>query len=79
MKEFKVGVIYQVGGYVTVAANNKEEALQKTYRLENPAVVRDKDWIEGSWSVDRGDVTEVPQSEKESIENRMRLYESNRP
>ena len=65
MKEFKVGVIYQVGGYVTVAANNKEEALQKAYRLENPAVVRDKDWIEGSWSVDRGDVMEVLQPEKE--------------
>ena len=79
MKEFKVGVIYQVGGYVTVAANNKEEALQKAYRLENPTVVRDKDWIEGSWSVDRGDVTEVLRPEKEGIENKMRLYESNRP
>lgn len=65
MKEFKVGVIYQVGGYVTVAANNKEEALQKAYRLENPAVVEDKDWLEGSWSVDRGDVTEVLQPAKE--------------
>ena len=64
MKEFKVGVIYQVGGYVTVVANNKEEALQKAYQLENPAVVEDKDWIEGSWSVDRGDVVEVLQPEK---------------
>ena len=79
MKEFKVGVIYQVDGYVTIAANNKAEALQKAYRLENPAVVTNKDWIEGSWSVDRSDVTEVLQPEKESIEDRMRLYESNRP
>lgn len=64
MKEFKVGVIYQVDGYVTVTANNKEEALKKAYLLENPSVVEDKDWVVGSWKVDLNDVTETFSSEE---------------
>ena len=51
MKEYRVGVWYSVYGYVTVQAENEEQAYRKALNC-NCTEVQDKEYIDGSWHID---------------------------
>lgn len=64
MKEFKLGVTYQVCGYLYVTAETEDEAIGKAYGC-HWSEVRDKKYIDGSWHVDENDITENNYEEEE--------------
>ena len=64
MKEYRVGVWYDVYGYVTVQAENEEQAYRKALDC-SCAEVQDKEYIGGSWHVDESDITEINYEDKE--------------
>ena len=64
MKEFKLGVAYQICGYLYVTAETKKEAIDKAYDC-HWSEVRDKKYTDGSWHVDESDITEINYEDKE--------------
>lgn len=64
MKEFKLGVTYQVCGYLYVTAETEDEAIGKAYGC-HWSEVRDKEYIDGSWHVDENGITENDYEEEE--------------
>lgn len=64
MKEYRVGVWYNVYGYVTVQAENEEQAYHKALNC-NRAEAQDTEYIYGSWHVDESDITEINYEERE--------------
>ena len=64
MKEFKLGVTYQVCGYLYVTAETKDEAIGKAFGC-HWSEVRNKKYIDGSWHVDENNITENDYEEKE--------------
>lgn len=59
MKTFKVGVSYEMYGYITVCAETEEEAIEKAWEDDIPLPQHNADYIPGSWAVDGDFVEEV--------------------
>lgn len=66
MKEYRVGVWYSVFGYVTLQAENEEQAYRKALNCTS-AEVQDKEYIDGSWHVDEGNITEIDYEAEERV------------
>lgn len=64
MKEYRVGVWYKVYGYVTVQAEDENQAYRKALNCSY-AEVRDKEYIDCSWHVDENGITENGYKEEE--------------
>lgn len=64
MKKYRVGVLYSVYGYVTVQAENEEQAYHRALNC-CCAEVQDKDYIDDSWHVDESNITENNYEEEE--------------
>lgn len=64
MKEYRVGVWYNVYGYVTVQAEDEKQARRKALNCSRTEV-EDKEYVYGSWHVDENDITEIDYEEKE--------------
>jgi len=59
-KKYKVPVFWTVCGFVTVEADNEEEAVHEAYGVDLDGIDGDPEYLDDSFEVDEEAIEEVP-------------------